>query len=91
MLPSACSFIVDVSRHCLTLHVSAYMAIFMCVGYFIFIFLNESASLVFCLFLHVLTVCILSRVCPGLHSAPNRNEYQKQKNNVSGEQSAAGA
>jgi hypothetical protein len=28
---------------------------------------------------------------PGLHSASNRNEYQKQKNNVSGEQSAAGA
>jgi hypothetical protein len=22
---------------------------------------------------------------PGVHSAPNRNEYQKQKNNVSGE------
>jgi hypothetical protein len=31
---SACSFIVDVS--CLTLHVSAYMAIFKCVGYFYF-------------------------------------------------------
>jgi hypothetical protein len=28
---------------------------------------------------------------PGVHSASNRNEYQKQKNNVSGEQSAAGA
>jgi hypothetical protein len=26
MLPSACSFIVDVSCHCLTLHISAYMA-----------------------------------------------------------------
>jgi hypothetical protein len=26
---------------------------------------------------------------PGVHSASNRNEYQKQKNNVSGEQSAA--
>jgi hypothetical protein len=33
MLPSACSFIVDVSCHCITLHVSAYMAIFRCVGY----------------------------------------------------------
>jgi hypothetical protein len=28
---------------------------------------------------------------PGVHSASNRNEYQKQKNNVSGEQSIAGA
>jgi hypothetical protein len=27
----------------------------------------------------------------GIHSACKRNEYQKQKNNVSGEQSAAGA
>jgi hypothetical protein len=27
---------------------------------------------------------------PGVHSASNRNEYQKQKNNVSGEQSADG-
>jgi hypothetical protein len=28
---------------------------------------------------------------PGVYSASNRNEYQKQKNNVSGKQSAAGA
>jgi hypothetical protein len=28
---------------------------------------------------------------PGIYSASNRNEYQKQKNNVSGEWSAAGA
>jgi hypothetical protein len=35
-VPSACSFIVDVTCHCLTLHLSAYMAIFMCVGYFYF-------------------------------------------------------
>jgi hypothetical protein len=28
---------------------------------------------------------------PGIHSAFNINEYQKQENNVSGEQSAAGA
>jgi hypothetical protein len=28
---------------------------------------------------------------PGVYSASNRNEYQKQKNNVSGEQSTAGA
>jgi hypothetical protein len=51
MLPSACSFIVDFSCHCLTLYVSAYMAIFKCVGYFyIFIFLKESALLVFAFF-----------------------------------------
>jgi hypothetical protein len=30
MLPSACSFIVEVSCHCFTLHVSAYMTIFRC-------------------------------------------------------------
>jgi hypothetical protein len=28
---------------------------------------------------------------PGLHSASDRNEYQKQKNNVAGENSATGA
>jgi hypothetical protein len=28
---------------------------------------------------------------PEVHSASNRNEYQKQENNVSGEYSAAGA
>jgi hypothetical protein len=28
---------------------------------------------------------------PGVYSASNRNEYQKQKNNVSGEKGAAGA
>jgi hypothetical protein len=28
---------------------------------------------------------------PGVYSASNRNEYQKQKNNVAGEYSAAGA
>jgi hypothetical protein len=28
---------------------------------------------------------------PGVYSASNRNEYQKQKNNVFGEQGAAGA
>jgi hypothetical protein len=28
---------------------------------------------------------------PGIHSTSNRNEYHKQKSNVSGEQSAAGA
>jgi hypothetical protein len=28
---------------------------------------------------------------PGVHSVSNRNEYQKQKNNVPGELNAAGA
>jgi hypothetical protein len=28
---------------------------------------------------------------PGVYSSSNRNEYQKQKNNVSGEKTAAGA
>jgi hypothetical protein len=28
---------------------------------------------------------------PGIYSASNRNEYQKKKNYVTGEQSAAGA
>jgi hypothetical protein len=28
---------------------------------------------------------------PGVHTASNRNEFEKQKNNLSGEQSAAGA
>jgi hypothetical protein len=46
MLSSACSFIVLVST-VFQLHVSAYMAIFKCVGYFIFICLKDSASLLF--------------------------------------------
>jgi hypothetical protein len=51
--------------HCLSLHVSAYMAIFMRVGYFIFICLKDSASLLFfCLFwrghtLHVFHLCFV--------------------------------
>jgi hypothetical protein len=54
MLPSACSFIVDglaFCCRCSTLHVSAYMAIFRCVGCFTFIFLKESASLLLLPFL----------------------------------------
>jgi hypothetical protein len=57
MLPSACSFIVDVSCHCLTfscrcftLHVSAYMAIFRCVGYFYFHIAEGICFAGFCLF-----------------------------------------
>jgi hypothetical protein len=34
---------------------------------------------------------LLAALGPGLYSACNRNEYQKQKNNISGEKSAAGA
>jgi hypothetical protein len=49
MFPSACSFIVLVFT--VSLHVSAYMAIFRRVVYFIFICLKDSASLFFfCMF-----------------------------------------
>jgi hypothetical protein len=34
---------------------------------------------------------LLVSLCPGGHSASNRNEYQKQKNHASGEWSVAGA
>jgi ABC-type uncharacterized transport system permease subunit len=34
---------------------------------------------------------VSAAIGPVVYSASNRNEYQKQKNNVSGEQSAAGA
>jgi hypothetical protein len=34
---------------------------------------------------------LMSALGPGVYSASNRNEYQNQKNNVSGEQSMAGA
>jgi hypothetical protein len=48
---SVCVQLYCVGFHCLTQHVSAYMAIFRCVGYFIFICLKDSASLLlFCLF-----------------------------------------
>jgi hypothetical protein len=33
---------------------------------------------------------LLAALGPGVYSASDRNEYQKQKNNISGEQSAAG-
>jgi hypothetical protein len=59
MFPSACSFIVLVFT--VSLHVSAYMAIFRCVGYFIFICLKDSASLLFFLpFFQVVTLCMFS-------------------------------
>jgi hypothetical protein len=42
IFPSACSFIVLIVT--VSLHVSAYMAIFKCVRYFIFICLKDSAA-----------------------------------------------
>jgi hypothetical protein len=36
-------------------------------------------------------VILSAALGPGVYSASNRNEYQKQKNNISGEYSAAGA
>jgi Na+/melibiose symporter-like transporter len=56
MFPSACSFIY-VGFHCLSLHISAYMAIFRCVGYFYFHIFKDSASLSF---FHVVTLCMFS-------------------------------
>jgi hypothetical protein len=47
---SVCVQLCCVRFHCLSLHVSAYMAIFRCVGYFIFICLKDSASLLFSAF-----------------------------------------
>jgi hypothetical protein len=47
-----CVQLCCVGFHCLSLHVSAYMAIFKCVGYFIFICLKDSASLLFSTWSH---------------------------------------
>jgi hypothetical protein len=41
-----------------------------------------------CFSIHLI---IQAALHPGVYSASNRNEYQKQKNNVSREQSMAGA
>jgi hypothetical protein len=61
MLPSPCSFIVDVS--CSTLHVSTYMAIFRCVWCFTFYIPEGICFPVFCcLSLHVVTLCTFSFV-----------------------------
>jgi hypothetical protein len=60
MFPSACSFIVLVFT--VSLHVSAYVAIFTCIGYFIFICLKDSASLFFLPFFHVVTLCVFPPV-----------------------------
>jgi hypothetical protein len=42
---SVCVQLCCIGFHCLSLHVSVYMVIFRCVGYFIFICLKNSASL----------------------------------------------
>jgi hypothetical protein len=36
-------------------------------------------------FFYIIYLILPAALGPGLHSASNRNEYQKQKNNVSGE------
>jgi hypothetical protein len=60
---SVCVQLYCVGFNCLSLHVSAYMAIFKCVGYFIFICLKDSASLLFfCLFFHMVTHCMFPSV-----------------------------
>jgi hypothetical protein len=56
---TVCVRLYCVSCHCLTLHVSAYMAIFRCVGYFYFRMPKGICfgGFFFCLFLHVVTLC----------------------------------
>jgi hypothetical protein len=44
-----------------------------------------SSSTNFKLFLVSIYLILPSALGSGVHSGPNRNEYQKQKNNVSGE------
>jgi hypothetical protein len=41
-------------------------------------------------FFFLVYLILPAALVPGVHSASNRNEYQKQKNNVSGEYSTAG-
>jgi hypothetical protein len=48
--------------HYLSLHVSAYMAIFKCVRYFIFICMKDSTSLFFLPFIRVVTLCTFPSV-----------------------------
>jgi hypothetical protein len=70
MFPSACSFIVLVFT--VSLHVSAYMAIFKCVGYFVFICLKDSASLrFFGLFYHVITLVKITKENRGKNTNGN--------------------
>jgi hypothetical protein len=60
MLLSACSFIVEVSCHCFTLHVSAYTAIFRCVGcYYSHVLEGICFTGFFCI-LHVVTLLYVS-------------------------------
>jgi hypothetical protein len=55
---SVCVQLYCVGFHCISLHVSAYLSIFRCVGYFIFICLKDSASLLFFSRGHTLHVSI---------------------------------
>jgi hypothetical protein len=60
MFPSECSFIVEVSCHCFTLHVSAYMAIFRYVGcYYSHVVEGICFAGFFCI-LHVVTLLYVS-------------------------------
>jgi hypothetical protein len=63
MLPSACSFIVEASCHYFTLHVSAYMAIFRCVGCHYSNVLEGICFAGFFYILHVVTLCAWLRFC----------------------------
>jgi hypothetical protein len=63
MLPSACSFIAEVSCHCFTLHVSAYMAIFRCVGCYYSHVLEGICFAGFFYILHLVTLCTWFRFC----------------------------
>jgi hypothetical protein len=69
MFPSAFSSIVEVSCHCLTaLDVSAYMAIFTCVGCFYFRIPEAICFAGFCIFfLHVIIQFHSLHACFGLH------------------------
>jgi hypothetical protein len=58
---TVCLQLYCVSCHCLTLHVSAYMTIFKCVGYFYFHVLEGFSFAAFFLpFFHVVTLCMFS-------------------------------
>jgi hypothetical protein len=60
MLLYACSFIVEVSCHCFTLHFSAYMAIFRCVVCYYSHILEGICFAVFFCILHVVTLLYVS-------------------------------
>jgi hypothetical protein len=63
MLQSACNFILEVSCHCFTLHVSAYMAIFRCVGCYYSHVLEGACFADFFCIMYVVTLCTWLRFC----------------------------